>query len=809
MSDPTNIKFACPHCGRHLAAEPDMAGVELACPDCGKSLRVPAAPVAANPGQLEMDVKAPERKNSSTEPNALDKARDFGTKVATTTNAVARPILRAIKEKWNALDPKIKKRVVFSAGGLAALFLVVSILSGGKPESRDAEREVREAMSSLDSVGDHLSDMASDLIADAKKAEADQKLLERQLEEDLRHRKEEERIRLKEEEVRRTRLAKAEEDARREREEEQAAEQRRREMERQARETEEANKTIQAEQYARDILPPLGLKPADFGWKTIPDSPRSDFGIVAKKALVQQENGQWFAAAVSLVSLENFRRVRDDDAKGIVDAAASVIQQIQARAKMFETYLSAEFCHLKPGIHVQDSIKNKVSVSWKGRHYSDCIKKQNEKDWLGLLNGILSQNGDREHEVYPSFDERNLLSILEHSDFSLACQTDIENGDDRSEWDLPQEPQLGFLTIRVSQTYNRPIKYFDPVEVQWTEFREKLPSDDGYMKQGWNLLVPDVYILHTNYREAYEPHVKEMQEQISNFAEKMAKEVKLGDLTEVEAKAKVLDFARNKAASFAKLVESGKPANEYQVKLNKAKEDAAAETAAQAEAARKELEDTADQELFSKINSEMKVYVSESIAAKGVTVSISGKNAKRWKELQQAKAEKDWRRVCEILLKSEKKKKNEFGELDIFDAGSQLDHLCLKFIISIRGEDITKSCNVVPFTGDDDFEYDQGLDNHVDDSSGNNGGTTYKIERYTKDGDFSIVRFENYERFVSEMNEWRARSGKAERALEEKLDDKDISETEYVTLLRKARKDIKKAFLKKYSLVPVKLTPGK
>ena len=35
------FKFACPHCGQSLEAEPDWAGMECECPECGKTLTVP------------------------------------------------------------------------------------------------------------------------------------------------------------------------------------------------------------------------------------------------------------------------------------------------------------------------------------------------------------------------------------------------------------------------------------------------------------------------------------------------------------------------------------------------------------------------------------------------------------------------------------------------------------------------------------------------------------------------------------------------------------------------------------------------
>jgi hypothetical protein len=38
------FKFACPHCGQHLEAEPNWAGMECECPGCGKTMTVPQPP---------------------------------------------------------------------------------------------------------------------------------------------------------------------------------------------------------------------------------------------------------------------------------------------------------------------------------------------------------------------------------------------------------------------------------------------------------------------------------------------------------------------------------------------------------------------------------------------------------------------------------------------------------------------------------------------------------------------------------------------------------------------------------------------
>lgn len=41
MTEEETFKFACPHCGRHLRADGDMAGMCVDCPACGQALIVP------------------------------------------------------------------------------------------------------------------------------------------------------------------------------------------------------------------------------------------------------------------------------------------------------------------------------------------------------------------------------------------------------------------------------------------------------------------------------------------------------------------------------------------------------------------------------------------------------------------------------------------------------------------------------------------------------------------------------------------------------------------------------------------------
>ncbi len=64
MSNPT-FKFACPHCGQHLEAEPDWEGMESECPECGETLTVPPPPPVLSPeAPSHADTKATSRQVS-------------------------------------------------------------------------------------------------------------------------------------------------------------------------------------------------------------------------------------------------------------------------------------------------------------------------------------------------------------------------------------------------------------------------------------------------------------------------------------------------------------------------------------------------------------------------------------------------------------------------------------------------------------------------------------------------------------------------------------------------------------------------
>ena len=373
MDNQAQFTFACPHCGQQLEAEQDMAGMELECPSCGKPLQVPSASPEAKSEPPKLRAVPQTEEATSTTRSFADQAKTFAGSAATSVGNAASPILHRLKTKWNTLDNTQRKGMTIMIASIAAVFVLLSCFTRACSSIR-AKRREREAIR-------------------AAKASVERLAFE---EAERRKEKQEERRRRLEEQKEEARIA---EEEHRKKEEEHRREEARLLMERDA-----ATQKGKEERYAREILSPLGLKSADFGWKTIPDSPKTDFAIAAKAALVEQSRGNWLEMAFCLSSLDRIQRgtyVDPNDARRTVDLAKTVIERVQHRARMTERCLSPDYCHLEPKVHVQKSIKGKVSVSLKGKYYEDCVKKQHEGDWLGLINALRLHRGqDRKAEAF-------------------------------------------------------------------------------------------------------------------------------------------------------------------------------------------------------------------------------------------------------------------------------------------------------------------------------------------------------------------------------------------------------------------------
>ncbi len=416
--------------------------------------------------------------------------------------------------------------------------------------------------------------------------------------------------------------------------------------------------------YARRVLSPLGLSPADFGWKTIPDTTDTKLARTAKRALTLQAAGRWSEMAMCFAEMLNELAYYDEeeDIEEVTDIAASYIRKLQANRKVFETRLSADVCVLEPKIHIQDSLENKVTVSLKGKHYATCLKAQKEGDYLALLNALRLQSGDEEapHEVYPNPDRVSWNQLLGNSKFFLACRTDLKSPD---KW--KGEPRLGALIVTIADSDSAQT----PVAMNWMAFEERLPTDDGYMSDWfWDLQTTDVCILLTKFDEVYLPTVREIEERIAQFQEKVAKGVMLGDITEDEAKARVLEYARSETASF--LDRMGGIGAAYQEQ----------ETERQ-----KQLDAKAEKSLLA-LGSNAKLYVSQSLLDKGVSVAavIRGGGVQKLKEIQTARAAKDWRRIYAILLPEQEGGPVRITEEDIAKALDRWNGLELEMAIAIK-----------------------------------------------------------------------------------------------------------------------------
>lgn len=152
MDTDVNNTFNCPHCGQHLAAEPDMAGMTIDCPVCGKPIIVPEAPqqgmsgkkenandhfsftcphcgqsLAAEVGMSGMECECPGCGESIVvpDPATKDKPKDWH---------------RNWKGRWSHLSSK-QKRLALVAVGL----IVFCVLIGGTRMASDKETGVGRA----------------------------------------------------------------------------------------------------------------------------------------------------------------------------------------------------------------------------------------------------------------------------------------------------------------------------------------------------------------------------------------------------------------------------------------------------------------------------------------------------------------------------------------------------------------------------------------------------------------------------------------------------------------------------------------
>lgn len=114
---PATFKFACPHCGQHLEAEPDWAGMECECPGCGNTLTVPQPPMGTSAAEpVEPSVPTTQQAAIQTIEKSEEKAPP------------PPPIITVVRSK-EGFFARNRKWLIPVAGGAAALLLIVGLVA--------------------------------------------------------------------------------------------------------------------------------------------------------------------------------------------------------------------------------------------------------------------------------------------------------------------------------------------------------------------------------------------------------------------------------------------------------------------------------------------------------------------------------------------------------------------------------------------------------------------------------------------------------------------------------------------------------
>lgn len=112
MDESNGFKFSCPHCGQHLEAEADMAGMSVDCPGCGQPLEVPANGDTPHKGGV---------------PDAMSESEESSDASSGIEGVRPRPpVITVIKRRESIVDG-FKKRLKAIGIGIASLCLFAGV----------------------------------------------------------------------------------------------------------------------------------------------------------------------------------------------------------------------------------------------------------------------------------------------------------------------------------------------------------------------------------------------------------------------------------------------------------------------------------------------------------------------------------------------------------------------------------------------------------------------------------------------------------------------------------------------------------
>ena len=121
-----NFKFACPHCGQHLEAEPDMVGIEVECPSCGKAITVPA-PVSV--GEVSEDDLLSSRAGDDVVAASSVAAPVIQTIAKSEGDSQSAPPIIMVVKGREGFFARNRKWLIPVAGGAAAVLLIVGLVA--------------------------------------------------------------------------------------------------------------------------------------------------------------------------------------------------------------------------------------------------------------------------------------------------------------------------------------------------------------------------------------------------------------------------------------------------------------------------------------------------------------------------------------------------------------------------------------------------------------------------------------------------------------------------------------------------------
>ncbi len=126
-----NFKFTCPHCGQHLEAEPDWAGMECECPECGKTLTVPEPPTVATLHTVSVDQIA----SASPQP-------EIQTCSTGEREALPPPPIITIMKKGEGVSARKRTWLIPTAIGTVVLLVVGLLVARSKSKEVDIQKPI-------------------------------------------------------------------------------------------------------------------------------------------------------------------------------------------------------------------------------------------------------------------------------------------------------------------------------------------------------------------------------------------------------------------------------------------------------------------------------------------------------------------------------------------------------------------------------------------------------------------------------------------------------------------------------------------